>query len=927
MSRLVPSLLLALATAPLAAQQASVASAAVHRVRAAATEDPRAAATSGASGIVRRPAPPYPAVEPASMRVLFVEIPTELHRSGGSFYLAEPGEWRTLGPRAGFIDAGDTSSLAYTLMVPAQAAAGENEVGIVRFVPTSGGVYYDVPLLVDVVGRSQVQVEALRTIVGARAGERIRTEWQLTNSGNVDADVTLRFTHASGWRPLPPADGALVVPHGSSITLPVMVDVPSGTSRGDYALMLDVADSRGRVSSANQHVSVADAAVDAGAAVLQLRAASAQDDRGTALRGLDAELTLPLPGEARVNARLSQATLGGGGLVSNALGSLGFARRLRYAEFQTPETQVQAGNVGNGNLGLVGQAVFGDGVVARYAGDTWRGSATWVRPVYGDGEYLAASADRRVRSVWTGVAVGSLADRLFEDRYARTIAAQATMPLEGGTVRAEAGLRETPFGSGAALRVDASQRFERWGYSLAATHAPGGAAAFAQAEDFVSGDVHRELRPDLGVSAAVWSSRDHARATRAFQALGWSARGQWRAQGRASLSGEIRSNRWDSSTPLGDISNGELLTSLTGSWGRGLWNATSTVRAGTFTRSADLLSLGAVLSSAPTVGVSASVARQSDFGAVAVEATWDRTGGGVGLPSRQAGLTLRADGIPLWQRRVFGRVEHSSFVLGATGARLDAQSVGIDAALPANLSLRVTAERNALFRRFASDGTPWVLAMRVQHTLGVASPFDERALGRVFLDRNGNGRFDRGDEAMPGILVQLGGSVAVTDRRGKYRGAAGSQMASVDVRSLPPGVIVAPRTDLRTGDIALQTTAPTILRLEWTNPARLPVGDVDLSRAVAVLRDARGRSWSSAVDARGEARFDALPVGRYQVEIDASAVGDGVLPLGPLPAVVVSADGGRVVVLQIGPRPLRMTPLPSRRRIQTDARDRQESAP
>jgi hypothetical protein len=197
----------------------------------------------------------------------------------------------------------------------------------------------------------------------------------------------------------------------------------------------------------------------------------------------------------------------------------------------------------------------------------------------------------------------------------------------------------------------------------------------------------------------------------------------------------------------------------------------------------------------------------------------------------------------------------------------------------------------------------------------------------VFLDRNGNGRFDRGDEVMPGIVVQLGSSVAVTDRQGRYRGAVQSEMASVDVRSLPAGVIVAPRTESRAGDIALQTTAPTILRLVWTNPERLPVGDVDLARAVAVLRDARGRTWSSAVDARGEARFDALPLGRYQVEIDASRVGEGILPLGPLPTIIVSTDGGDVVVLPIGPRPMRMTPLPSRRRIQSDAPGRQGAAP
>ena len=65
-----------------------------------------------------------------------------------------------------------------------------------------------------------------------------------------------------------------------------------------------------------------------------------------------------------------------------------------------------------------------------------------------------------------------------------------------------------------------------------------------------------------------------------------------------------------------------------------------------------------------------------------------------------------------------------------------------------------------------------LLYNRSRHSLQLApGPSLQRAgvAGRVFLDTNGNGRFDTGEEGLANVRVQAGSSNAISDSSGQYR--------------------------------------------------------------------------------------------------------------------------------------------------------------
>lgn len=922
--RFLPLILLALGAAltpALEAQAPRVATAAtVLRSAPAARGEPRRAAGADAEAIVLLPKRPYPSAEPASMRSMFVEIPAAVAARGGTFYLAEPGPWRTFGPRGGMLEPGDSVPLAYTLMVPSLAAAGENLVGVIRFVPTGGREYYDVPMLVDVASRTQVTLEAVQPVIGVRSGERVRTAWTIRNAGNADVDVQLSFTAASGWQARPAAGGTIRVGRGSAVTVPVDVDLPVDVGSGDFALVGTARTSTGQAASSEQSLLVSGSAGRAGAGGLAtVRVGSAQDDLGQTVQAYGLDWMVPMLSGIQFSGRVGAVSAFNSGLTANALGGLGFADRLRQFDLRGRGWSLTAGNVGLASGGLSGIGLFGDGMVGTLDQRNWRGDAVALRPVVGAGRYLYGRTQRRVGGAWLGMMANDLADDIFVQRMARTFALDAALPTLVGDLELQAGFRQTSFGDGAAMQLDLSRRIGPWGYAVSAGHTPGGSSAFAAAENTWAADAFRDFGANVSLSTSVWGNDDQARADRSFRSSGWTTQGRWRLRPSLSLDAELRQSAWESQTALGGVANGDRTFLLGAALSRGEWLLRGSARAGTVTREADLLSLGRVTTDARQEALTVNASRAFAVATLSASASAERTGAGVGLPAQQSSLEFRADRLPLFSRRAYAFAEYGIVVLGTTGARLDAQTLGVDIQLGAQLGLTLEASRNALFRRAGSSGTPWVVAVKVQRGLSLPGFGSERVLGRVFVDENANGRRDRGERSLPGVIVDVDGVPTSTDAEGRYRGARGS-VSAVDVRSLPPGLLVAPSVaDLAAGDIAIVSTAPVLFELRVENPERVPMAAVDLSRALVILRDARGRVWSNAVGRDGRVRFDALPLGEYRVEVETSGVGESLVPLSTLPMVEVTElrrDLQLTVIL--GPRPMRVQPVPAGRRIQLD---------
>ncbi len=878
----------------------------------------------GLTPVVVMPSRPYPTAEPSSLRSMFVSIPAAVVASGGTFYVAEPGPWRSIGPRAGMLIPGDSAPLAYTLMVPAMATAGENMVGLLRFVPTGGRAYYDVPLMVDVASRTQLSLEPTQPVLGARPGERLRTGWVLRNAGNADVEVELTFTAASGWMARPAAGGTIRVPRGSAVTVPVDLALPFEVGGGDFSVVGVARTMTGDAVSTQQGVFVDGVARSGSAGFANVRVASVRDDAAVERQAVAVDFSTGLAAGLQLSGRVGGLSAPATGLGANTLGGLGFTDRMRQLELRGDGWSVMGGNVGARSGGLSGVGLFGDGVVAALERRDWRGDAVALQPVLAEGRYLYGRGQRRVGDGWVGLLVNDLSDGLFVERAARTVALDLSLPTALGAVDLQGGYRQTTFGNGAAFQLDMGNRVGPWSYSLAAGHAPGGAAAFANAENTWLLDGARELGPRAAVTASVWGNDDGARSDRRFSSLGWSTGARWAPRPMLQLEADLRHSAWENRSSLGDVANGETALSMAASWLRGMWQLRGHARAGSVRREADLLGLGGVTTTAGQLSTGLQASRSFSTATVSASTSVERTGGGVGLPAQQTSFELRAERIPLLAPRVFAYAEYGVFVLGSTGARLDAQSLGLDIELPLALALRLEANRNALFRRAGGDATPWTFAVRMERALVLPSATGRRVLGRVFLDENANGRFDRGDRALPGVVVEVGGVPTSTDRDGKFRGMDGAE-AQLDVRSLPPGYLVAPGSVSASGDIAVVSTAPVEIALRVENPERVPLGPLDLRRAIVRLRDERGRVWSDVASAEGSVRFDALPLGRYRVEVETADVGEAIVPLSTLPTVEVTDDrrGTRLAIV-LGPRPMRIQPLPSGRRIQLDGAGQRE---
>jgi hypothetical protein len=877
------------------------------------------------TGVTLTPARPYPTAEPSSLRSMFIEIPAAVVARGGTFYFAEPGPWRSIGPRAGWLQPGDSVPLAYTLMVPALASAGENLVGLVRFVPTASREYYDVPLLVDVASRTQLTLEAEQPVLGARAGERLRTAWTIRNAGNADVEVDFSFSAASGWTVRPAAGGRIHVPRGSAVRVPVDLVLPADAGGGDYALVGTVRTPTGEASAYQQGVMVDGVARVGSDGVANVSLASVRDDGAADVRAFAVDFATSVGPALRLSGRFGAVSALGGGITANTLGGLGFTDRMRQLELRGDGWSLGGGNVGASVGGLGGVGLFGDGLVGNVDRRDWRGDVVALQPVFAEGRYLFGRGQRRFGDAWVGVLANDLSDGFFVQREARTLAVDVGLPTLLGQLDVQGGYRETTFGSGAALQLDLGHQLGPWSYSLSAGHVPGGASAFANAENTFTADVTRELGPRASVAGSLWGNADRARADREFASRGWSAEGRFAPRPALQLDAELRQNDWESRTTLGGIANGETSLGVGASWLRGAWQWRGGARLGSLRREAGLLTLGDVTTTARQSAFTLSGSRAFHAATLSATAGVERTGAGVGLPSQQMSFEMRAERIPLFSPRVYGSAEYGVFVLGATGARLDAQSLGVDVELPGALGLRIEANRNALFRSAGTAATPWAVAVRLQRGLALPSASGRRVLGRVFVDENANGRFDRRERALPGVIVEVGGVPVTTDRDGRFRGPAGADVA-LDVRSLPPGLLVAPVGPGAGGaDIAIVTTAPVDVVVRVENPERVPMDAVDVTKAIVLLQDDRGRVWSNVLSAEGRVRFDALPLGRYRVLVDASGAGEALVPLAALPTVDVTEDRRETVVtIILGPRPMRVQPLPAGRRIQLDGTGQRE---
>ena len=148
---------------------------------------------------------------------------------------------------------------------------------------------------------------------------------------------------------------------------------------------------------------------------------------------------------------------------------------------------------------------------------------------------------------------------------------------------------------------------------------------------------------------------------------------------------------------------------------------------------------------------------------------------------------------------------------------------------------------------------------------------------QAFLDRNGNGRFDRNEEPVPGVLVDNGPSARIeTDARGRAlvtglgNGSVVQVRTSVDDVALdnasgpPPVIEFTPRA----GTVAvvpypIQSTGEIMLRV-FVQRGEKRVG---LSAVIVQAIDGKGQAREGITEYDGSILFDGLRPGGYRLEL------------------------------------------------------------
>jgi hypothetical protein len=167
----------------------------------------------------------------------------------------------------------------------------------------------------------------------------------------------------------------------------------------------------------------------------------------------------------------------------------------------------------------------------------------------------------------------------------------------------------------------------------------------------------------------------------------------------------------------------------------------------------------------------------------------------------------------------------------------------------------------------------------------VASPFETLGRGgvsgRVFVDEDGDGLLDPGEEPAAAVPVVVGGERAVTDASGRYRTwgmlpyavlPVGVDTLNLPVTELAPGTaewsMLRPTPNVYARvDLPLVRTREAYGRLRWLGAARGLAGVT-----VEALRAGETQPRRAVTFSDGEFYFPRLPAGDYTLTVAASSL-------------------------------------------------------
>jgi hypothetical protein len=903
----------------------SVSSAATRRADRARRDDPKDPRRDPERARVSL-APVTVTGRPGSLEVVGIPIPRALADIDGVRYRVVPiagarvigrseGVLTTSGPRA--------KSLMVTVSSPAASLSGRVRIASAEFDGPVGTQPVDVPIEMTVLAVRRVEVTVVDQVVGTRRGDVATIRYRAVNFGNVADSVRFSAQLPSGWRFSNATSRALPTRGAADGSLRIWV--PSQAATGTSIVRIVASSGGNIVSAVDVRVEVENPNVY-GAQGPKLTVASAI----TNVNGGPSSTAYVATLEGQLTDSVSM-TANGAWRPSSPLGfandlamtRLGIPMTPPSFTLDAPRVQLGLGLTSSALSDLTGAFVIGSGISAGTRLGAWRISAIQASPYVnrigaapdtGDrGTIQTARLDHAAGGSDVYVAAAHL-DNPIEDRRldAASLGASFTDgPLEG--LSSELGYRRAASVSGLGFSSGFRRQGDDGSFELHAMYTPGGVKAYARATNELTASGSRRLSRSVTLNGSYWQSGDRSSTIGASTGDGWSF---GPALSLASLGTNLMVQARRSTLEVNgdgghfgsedqqlsaivDVRRGALF--LNGSGGIGEISR-SVASAGIALP--DLTGMSADLRGSFGAGVAG--------GTVRIDLSTQQYSGGAGIMPRRSTFAVRADriSIPVTERlRIYASadLERMAFSIGEQSPWT--KRVSLTAPVAFGLDIMALAEQSP-FVSIGSAASPWMTAVRIQHSTYLPRPIASGETHVVFRDLDGNGLRDRGESGVAGLVVRCGDRTAVTDRDGRFKCDAG-QAWEIEPRSVPMGwVAPATRREHRVaGDIGLIEMKAVEVQIDLTEVDTVRVPRAEFAKLLIAARDTAGQPYFARSLSGARFVFDALPPGRYTVDVDASGIDEPLRMRGTPEFTVGEGSSAGVRVMMTG-RAMRVRVLP-----------------
>lgn len=829
---------------------------------------------------------------------------------------------RLLAPVSGTVARG-RDAIPFTFSLGRRLSAGVNEVAMVEFRADSSVV--EVPVELDVPRVSRISLQTAGGDLIASSGRWSVLRVRVLNGGNSAEPVVVRTMVNPGWRDRP--SPTITVAAGGVSEATVQLWVPPGAASGLHVLRVVAQQGSSVVAEAQARVQVRGNATESSDGLtVALSTIGASSGAGSTATGYGVNVSGKLADSTSLDVR------GSFGHSEDPLAVFALARSGLFTtppavQLTSPRFSLQGGVLSASLRDPGGAFLAGLGGASSVTMNRWRLSGFGGRPFGGASQTLSmgkgllagGGIERLVGGGSIGVQAAHLDDRQMRQGLQSLTLHGSNLQIGGGILDVSLAGRRLAQDTGATFDVnvaraaglpltfDARPRlggaatYRLTGQNTTAEfrvlHAPGGAQWFARSGSEVAGSASRRVGRWLTASGGGWYQGDNNQLIGRLHSSGWFAAPALTSRGGAlRLAVDARGAAFSLAQRGLFYENHEQLyggsADLRLRWlvirGRSLIGTNSRRMAFDSTGAAPLS--GSRQEHTGTIGLSG---RRGTL-----DATYMMTGvvSGAALQPPQRSLVLRLDQLKLFTLAgewVSVSADAQQLSVSQTARPLWSTTASLTVPLWGGLSLTGSVDRNP-FLSFGSDrpGVPLMYSLRMDQKRVLrrirASGVRQR---RLYIDENRNGTRDRGEGDLAGVTIQCGTSLVSTDLEGRFE--CGSDQMQVDMRTLPLGIVPPADTPTASGDMAALRVQPVALafKLPALDSARLPASE--LAKAMVYAKDETGMRWFARSTPGAQFVFDALPVGRYELEVEQGGMSEPLTLVGGDAQLWVTRDAQR----------------------------------